>query len=195
MAKITQVQLQGIHYYWDGKDILVDDGVGDPWSISGSLLERIELEQIALVDDEYEQETTALFSFDFLAQQWSLVNASLTEDIKLFDEHGQECAWRLLTAVAEHPDAGLLAQILIPTVPANALQTEALQAESELAPLLSAEPESVTRAVTISVEDILQDAESLLVPLNVSALDTLSLNTAAVDDVLNWLAVYSHPDL
>ncbi|WP_319783644.1 hypothetical protein [Oceanisphaera sp. IT1-181] len=41
----------------------------------------------------------------------------------------------------------------------------------------------------------MQVAESLLLPLNASTIDTLGLNTAAVDDVLNWLAVYSHPDL
>ena len=207
MSKIAYVELQGIHYYWDGQHIFVNNGVGIPWSISGSRLEQIELAQTEL--ESTTEPSLALFSIDFFTQQWSLLNASSTTDIRLLDEQGQECAWPLLiqdgqwsrfNTDQDSATAPLLVQALIPSLLFNAqtLDATALELATGLAqpfpPSPLARSPSLTRAIALNVEDILQDSDGLFMALNASTIDTHSLNSATVDDVLNWLAVYSHDD-
>ena len=199
MSKVTQVQLQGIHYQWDGQDILVYDGVAAPWLISGSVLAQIELEQteLAPIDLEAMADTELspiLFSIDFQTQQWSLSSGYLHGDIKLLDEQGQECAWLPLFANENLSpltiDVQLIPENLLPlSIMDLSMQTEGqahVDANLEVEPLMSLS--------SVSVEDILHDAECLFAQPAASTLDTSDLDTAVVLDVLNWLAVYSHHD-
>ncbi|MBO1518550.1 hypothetical protein [Oceanisphaera pacifica] len=166
MTKILGVQLQGIQYHWNGQDILVDDGVGVPWPLIGSLLDQIELL-------DAEGEPVATFSIDFLAQQWLVTGDSSQQHIILIDDSGSQFPLYSQDNISE--DEQLIALL--------SSDSGALLGASEV------EVQSMPR-----VTDILQDADQLLEGTVTPLADTTSLNRESIDDVLNWFAVYHHHD-
>lgn len=241
MNKVTQVQLQGIYYTWNGQDILVHDGVAEPWWIAGSALEKIELEPSELEpsdlgqrDNEqsevarqpptlaFAEPEVVLFSIDFQAQCWSLSEGGDERDIKLLDAQGQACAWLLATSLPEQAtDEVLLSDLLLPVsvielsvpVPGSAQAASSFQAHSSAQAASSVQAENPVQAVesdlagplglplaplikanTPDLAELLQDEECLFDSPATPIIDGASLSMAAVDDVLNWLAVYSQQD-
>lgn len=166
MAKVTGILLQGINYHWDGKGILVDDGIGVPWPLDGSLLEQIEL-------FDGEGEPVAIFSIDFLAQYWSLVGESQPESIILLDDNGYQLP--LYQQVEDKAESQPLVNLSSPP--------------TELMLLAQAAPQEIA-----TLADILNDADRLLDDSAATAIGTASFNSESIDDVLGWLAVYSHHD-
>lgn len=164
MAKVTTVLLQGVSYRWDGQDILVDDGVGVPWSLGGHALEQIEL-------FDGEGESVAAFSIDFEVQQWSLSGTGALDDVILLDETGG--------SLAMHPSEmekglSLSSNVLILPEPVETMATDEL--------------------VVLDLDDILYESDQLESVLTATAADTSHLDGELIDDVINWLAVYSHHD-
>lgn len=166
MTKVTGILLQGVNYHWDGRDILVDDGVGMPWSLNGSLLEQVEL-------FDGEGEPMAIFTIDFMAQHWSLIGDSQPEGIILLDDNGCELSLR------QHNEEQ----------PAGAQLVDLASSPAELT--LSAQED--TQEIS-TLADILNDADRLLEDTAATPVGTASFNSESIDDVLGWLAVYSHDD-
>lgn len=166
MAKVTGILLQGINYHWDGKDILVDDGIGIPWPLDGNLLEQIEL-------FDGEGEPVATFSIDFLAQHWSLVGESEQDSVILLDDNGAQLP------LYQQVEAGAISQPLV----------DLSSPPATLMLLAQARPQEIA-----TLADILNDADRLLDDSAATAIGTASFNSESIDDVLGWLAVYSHHD-
>jgi len=166
MAKVTTVLLQGVSYRWDGQDILVDDGVGVPWPLGGHALEQVEL-------FDSEGESAAAFSIDFEVQQWSLSGPSVPGEIMLLDETGD-----ILSSFPKDEREGMLLQdhalLMLPT------------AEDMAA--------AVAELVLPELDAILHVVERPVVMLTATSADTEGLRSESIDDVVNWLAVYSHHD-
>jgi hypothetical protein len=166
MAKVTTVLLQGISYRWDGQDILVDDGVGIPWPLGGHVLEQVEL-----FDGEGDPVTA--FSIDFETQEWSLSGPGVLGEIILLDETGY-----VLSSFPEGVREDMLLQghalLMLPT-------SEDMEA-------------AVDELVLPELDDILNDVERPVVMLVATSADTTGLSSESIDDVINWLAVYSHHD-
>lgn len=164
MAKVTTVLLQGVSYRWDGQDILVDDGVGIPWPLGGHALEQVEL-------FDGEGESVAAFSIDFEGQQWSLSGSGASGDVILLDEAG--------VSLAVHP----------------AVMEEGLPWPSNVLILPESTETMVTdELVVLDLDDILYESDQLESVLTATAVDTSHLDGELIDDVINWLAVYSHHD-
>lgn len=164
MAKVTTVLLQGVSYRWDGQDILVDDGVGVPWSLGGHALEQIEL-------FDGEGESVAAFSIDFEVQQWSLSGTGALDDVILLDETGGSLAMYPSEMEKGLP---LSSNVLILPEPVETMATDEL--------------------VVLDLDDILYESDQLESVLTATAADTSHLDGELIDDVINWLAVYSHHD-
>ncbi|OIN12470.1 hypothetical protein [Oceanisphaera psychrotolerans] len=162
MAKVTTVLLQGVSYRWDGQDILVDDGISMPWPLTGGALEQVEL-------FDGEGEPVAAFSIDFEGQQWSLSGPGVPGDIILLDEMGVS-----LAAYPRETDEGML-------LPANVLVLPE-----------SAEVTAADELVVLDLDDILYESEQPEPILAATAADSAHLDGELIDDVINWLAVYSH---
>lgn len=164
MAKVTTVLLQGVSYRWDGQDILVDDGVGIPWPLGGHALEQVEL-------FDGEGESVAAFSIDFEVQQWFLSGSGASGDVILLDEAG--------FSLAVHP----------------AVMEEGLPRSSNVLILPeSADSMATDELVVLDLDDILYESDQLESVLTATAADTSHLDGELIDDVINWLAVYSHHD-
>ncbi len=164
MAKVTTVLLQGVSYRWDGQDILVDDGVGIPWPLGGHALEQVEL-------FDSEGESVAAFTIDFEGQQWALSGVGAPGDIILLDETGG--------ALAVYP-SGMEESMPLPS---NALILPD-----------PAEPMIADELVVLDLDDILYESEQLEPLLVATSADVAHLDGELIDDVINWLAVYSHHD-
>lgn len=164
MAKVTTVLLQGISYRWDGQDILVDDGVGIPWSLGGHALEQVEL-------FDGEGESVAAFTIDFEGQQWFLSGASIPGDIILLDEAGASLA---VNSSGMEERGSEPSNVLVLPEPTETMATDEL--------------------VVLNLDDILYESEPLASALTATAVDTSHLDGELIDDVINWLAVYSHHD-
>lgn len=165
MAKVSGVVLQGVNYHWDGQDILVDDGVGMPWPLNGSLLDQVEL-----FDEE--GEPMATFSIDFLAQQWSLVGENQPQDVTLLDDNG------CLLPLSEQGETSQGSQMLVSVfLPPIGLTPPAQEGETKEA---------------LSLTDILQDADRLLEVPPATSTDIANLSSESINDVISWLAVYHH---
>ena len=164
MAKVTTVLLQGISYRWDGQDILVDDGVGIPWPLGGHALEQIEL-------FDGEGESVAAFTIDFEGQRWFLSGSGAPDDIILLDETG--------VTQAVYP-SGMEAGMPLPS---NVMMLPEL-----------VEPVATDELVVLDLDDILYESEQLEPLLVATSADTAHLDGELIDDVINWLAVYSHHD-
>ncbi|GHA11515.1 hypothetical protein [Oceanisphaera arctica] len=164
MAKVTTVLLQGVSYRWDGQDILVDDGVGIPWPLGGHALEQVEL-------FDGEGESVAAFTIDFEGQRWFLSGPGAPGDIILLDEMG--------VSLAVYPpgmEEGM-------PLPSNVLILPE-----------SAESMATDELVVLDLDDILYESEQLEPILVATSADTAHLDGELIDDVINWLAVYSHHD-
>lgn len=164
MAKVTTVLLQGVSYRWDGQDILVDDGVGVPWPLGGHALEQVEL-------FDGEGESVAAFSIDFEGQQWFLSGSGAPGDIILLDETGGSLA---MHPAAMEKGLPLPSNVLILPEPTETVATDEL--------------------VVLDLDDILYESDQLESALTATAADTSHLDGELIDDVINWLAVYSHHD-
>ncbi|WP_417614678.1 hypothetical protein [Oceanisphaera sp.] len=171
MAKVSGVLLQGVNYHWDGRDILVDDGVGVPWSLSGGQLEQIEL-------FDGEGDPIAIFSIDFMAQHWSLVGDSQPESIILLDDSGSELS------LHQQNEANPAAPQWDPALPLIRLTPLAQEADTQ---------EEDTQEIS-TLADILNDADRLLEEPVTTPVDAVGFNNESIDDVLGWLAMYSHHD-
>ncbi|MBR9858735.1 MAG: hypothetical protein GYB38_13610 [Gammaproteobacteria bacterium] len=164
MAKVTTVLLQGVSYRWDGQDILVDDGVGVPWPLGGHALEQVEL-------FDGEGESVAAFSIDFECQQWLLSGPGAPGDVILLDETGGSLAMHPAEMEKGLP---LPSNVLILPEPTETVATDEL--------------------VVLDLDDILYESDQLESALTATAADTSRLDGELIDDVINWLAVYSHHD-
>lgn len=164
MAKVTTVLLQGVSYRWDGQDILVDDGVGVPWPLGGHALEQVEL-------FDGEGESVAAFSIDFECQQWLLSGPGAPGDVILLDETGGSLA---MNPAEMEKGLPLPSNVLILPEPTETVATDEL--------------------VVLDLDDILYESDQLESALTATAADTSHLDGELIDDVINWLAVYSHHD-
>lgn len=164
MAKVTTVLLQGVSYRWDGQDILVDDGVGVPWPLGGHALEQVEL-------FDGEGESVAAFSIDFECQQWLLSGPGAPGDVILLDETGGSLA---MNPAEMEKGLPLPSNVLILPEPTDTMATDEL--------------------VVLDLDDILYESDQLESALTATAADTSHLDGELIDDVINWLAVYSHHD-
>jgi hypothetical protein len=162
MGRVTTVLLQGVGYHWDGRDILVDDGINAPWPMSGQALEQVEL-------FDGEGEAVGAFSIDFEHQQWFLAGSSTRGDIVLLDETG--------TPLAMFGEADLLDQ-------------EAFW----LAELPPPAEEEVDELVLPGIDEILDETVLAGEVLPEAPVDTSLPTNELLDDVVNWLTVYSHHD-
>jgi hypothetical protein len=164
MAKVTTVLLQGVSYRWDGQDILVDDGVGIPWPLGGHALEQVEL-------FDGEGESVAAFTIDFEGQKWFLSGLGVPGDIILLDETGVSLA---VYPPEREEGMPLSSNVLVLSTPA--------------------EPMAADELVVLDLDDILYESEQLEPVLVATAADITHLDGELIDDVINWLAVYSHHD-
>ncbi|MFP2769427.1 hypothetical protein [Oceanisphaera sp. KMM 10153] len=164
MAKVTTVLLQGVSYCWDGQDILVDDGVGMPWPLGGHALEQVEL-------FDGEGESVAAFTIDFEGQRWFLSGPGAPGDIILLDEAGVSLA---VYPPAAEEDMPLPSNVLVLPTPVETMTTDEL--------------------VVLDLGDILYESEQLEPIMVATAADTAHLDGERIEDVINWLAVYSQHD-
>ncbi|WMC11529.1 hypothetical protein PU634_03985 [Oceanimonas pelagia] len=124
------------------------------------------LERIELVDRE--GETTATFSIDFERQEWTLAGESEPGEVILVDDKGAA-----LTALSP-----LTVQAM-------------LLPEAALVPapgLVGDDP------LPLSLDDILLSSELPAGLPGATLPDTGGLDSELIDDVINWLSVYSPPE-
>ncbi|MDP5291612.1 hypothetical protein Q9290_04835 [Oceanimonas sp. CHS3-5] len=126
------------------------------------------LEQIELVDEE--GETTGTFSIDFERQDWSLSGESEPGEVILVDDKGAA-----LTALSPL------------TVQAMLLPEAPLVPDASLSPA-DDEP------LPLSLDDILLSSELPDTLTDATFSDTSGLDSDLIDDVINWLSVYSPPE-
>ncbi|MGP7733118.1 hypothetical protein [Oceanimonas smirnovii] len=139
MSKVTTVMLQGVRYHWNGEDILVDDGVGLPWSLAGPALEQVELYN-------EDGDVSGEFSINFEQQSWWLQGDNMAGAVTLVDDSGAA-----LAALLSDPEAPL----------------------------------------PVSLDDILLGSELAGHLDGATIPDTGMPDAELLDDVINWLSVYS----
>ncbi|AEY02301.1 hypothetical protein GU3_12730 [Oceanimonas sp. GK1] len=126
------------------------------------------LEQIELYDRE--GETTATFSIDFERQDWSLAGESEPGEVILVDDRGAA-----LSALSP-----LAVQAML--LPASPLMPEAMPGAAGDDP------------PPLSLDDILLSSELPDMLWDATLPDTAGLDSDLIDDVINWLSVYSPPE-
>ncbi|WP_107851115.1 hypothetical protein [Oceanimonas marisflavi] len=124
------------------------------------------LEQVELFDQA--GETTGTFSIDFERQDWVLAGESEPGEVMLVDDKGAA-----LTALSP-----LTVQaMLLPEAP---LPSDATAGAAGNEPL--------------SLNDILLGSELADFDSGATSIDTAGLSRELIDDVINWLSVYSPPE-
>ncbi|PSJ47263.1 hypothetical protein C7H85_00010 [Zobellella endophytica] len=163
MAKVIAVELQGVSYRWNGEHIVIAAGADSSWIMEGASLEQLEL-----VDEEGEVE--GLFSIDFERQQWRGSGRLSDGELTLIGDDG--------STLAPGPEEPL------------PLLTETLEL-----PVFSdiGSTSDADRQLADSVlEDIFEQEPLPLPAMQGGAPPPASLDSELINDVVNWLDVYSH---